>query len=58
MDLTLSAEYEAFRRDIAALLEANRDKAPTQDDVGMKNPKRLAWQKWLIENGHARRVDY
>ena len=56
MDLTLSAEYEAFRRDIAALLEANRDKAPTQDDVGMKNPKRLAWQKWLIENGLAART--
>ena len=51
MDLTLSAEYEAFRRDIAALLEANRDKAPTPDDIGMKNPKRLSWQKWLIENG-------
>lgn len=51
MDLTLSAEYEAFRRDIAALLDANRDKAPAPDDVGMKNPKRLAWQKWLIENG-------
>ena len=56
MDLSLSTEYEAFRDEIAALLNANRDKAPTQSDRGMKNPKRLAWQKWLIENGLAART--
>ena len=56
MDLSLSPEYEAFRDEIAALLNANRDKAPTQDDRGMKNPKRLAWQKWLIEHGLAART--
>jgi alkylation response protein AidB-like acyl-CoA dehydrogenase len=56
MDLSLSTEYEAFRDEIAALLNANRDKAPTQSDRRMKNPKRLAWQKWLIENGLAART--
>jgi alkylation response protein AidB-like acyl-CoA dehydrogenase len=56
MDLSLSPKYETFRDEIAALLNANKDKAPTQDDRGMKNPKRLAWQKWLIENGLAART--
>ncbi len=56
MDLTLSAEYEAFRQTIMQLLESRRGEAPTPDDKGMKNPKRLAWQKWLIENGLAART--
>ncbi|MEL7109946.1 MAG: acyl-CoA dehydrogenase family protein [Pseudomonadota bacterium] len=56
MDLSLSAEYEAFRDEVAALLVANRDKAPTQADRGMKNQKRLDWQKWLIEKGLAART--
>ncbi|MEO1322045.1 MAG: acyl-CoA dehydrogenase family protein [Pseudomonadota bacterium] len=56
MDLSLSAEYEAFRDEVAALLVANKDKAPTQADRGMKNQKRLDWQKWLIENGLAART--
>ncbi|MEO0981685.1 MAG: acyl-CoA dehydrogenase family protein [Pseudomonadota bacterium] len=51
MDLSLSPEYEAFREEVAAFLDANKDKAPTPGDGGMKNPKRLAWQKLLIENG-------
>ena len=51
MDLKLSPEYEVFRGEIAALLSNNAHRAPTQDDRGMKHPKRLAWQKWLIENG-------
>lgn len=56
MDLKLSAEYEAFRDEVAKLLEDNKDKAPTPHDGGMKNPKRLAWQKFLIENGLAART--
>jgi alkylation response protein AidB-like acyl-CoA dehydrogenase len=56
VDLSLSAEYEAFRDDVAALLAANKDKAPSQADRGMKNQKRLDWQKWLIENGLAART--
>lgn len=56
MDLALSPEYEVFRADIAALLADNADKAPTRDDHGMKHPKRLAWQAFLIENGLAART--
>lgn len=56
MDLSLSSEYESFRDEIAKLLSDNQDKAPTQADRGMKNPRRQAWQKWLIENGLAART--
>ena len=56
MDLKLSPEYEAFRADVAAILAKNADKAPTPDDKGLKHPKRLAWQKLLIENGLAART--
>jgi len=56
MDLSLSPEYEAFRDEIAELLASNADKAPTQADRGMKNAKRLDWQKWLIEHGLAART--
>ncbi|MEO0721366.1 MAG: acyl-CoA dehydrogenase family protein [Pseudomonadota bacterium] len=56
MDLALKPEYEAFRADVLALLEGSRAAAPTAEDRGMKHPKRLAWQKWLIENGLAART--
>ncbi|MEO1100269.1 MAG: acyl-CoA dehydrogenase family protein [Pseudomonadota bacterium] len=56
MDLALSSEYEAFRKEVAGILEANRDKAPTSEDRGMKNERRLEWQKLLIENGLAART--
>lgn len=56
MDLALSSEYEAFRKEVAGTLEANRDKAPTSEDRGMKNERRLEWQKLLIENGLAART--
>ncbi|MCL4165190.1 UNVERIFIED_CONTAM: hypothetical protein GTU68_049717, partial [Idotea baltica] len=51
MDLKLSAEHEAFREEIRATLEANRKDAPGPTDRGMKNAKRLAWQKILISQG-------
>ncbi|MEL6474030.1 MAG: acyl-CoA dehydrogenase family protein [Pseudomonadota bacterium] len=56
MDLALKPEYEAFRADVLALLEGSRAAAPTAEDRGMKHPKRLAWQKWLIEHGLAART--
>ncbi|MEO1553611.1 MAG: acyl-CoA dehydrogenase family protein [Pseudomonadota bacterium] len=56
MDLSLSPEYEAFRDQVASLLQDNKDKAPTQADRGIKNQRRLDWQKWLIENGLAART--
>ena len=51
MDLTLNAEYGAFREDVAKTLEANAHLAPGPNDKGLKHPKRLAWQKLLIEHG-------
>lgn len=56
MDLALSPAYEAFRADVAELLKANADKAPGPNDRGLKHPKRLAWQAFLIENGLAART--
>jgi len=56
MDLALSPEYEAFRAEVAGLLKDNADRAPTSADRGMKNAKRLAWQKFLMESGLAART--
>lgn len=56
MDLKLSSEYEAFRAEVADFLQQNQDKAPSPEDRGLKNAKRLAWQKLLIENGLAART--
>ena len=51
MDLTLSPEYTAFRDHVAKLLEENAHLAPGPEDKGLKHPKRLAWQKFLIGEG-------
>jgi alkylation response protein AidB-like acyl-CoA dehydrogenase len=51
MELNLSPEYEAFRQDVNRILTENFHLAPGPEDRGMKHPKRLAWQKFLIENG-------
>ena len=56
MDLSFSPEYEAFRKEVADILAANAHLAPTPEDRGMKNAKRQAWQKLLIENGLAART--
>ena len=56
MDLAFSPEYEAFREQVTDLLESSRASAPTSADQGMKHPKRLAWQKLMIENGLAART--
>ncbi len=56
MDLALGPEYLAFRDEVAAFLAANRDQAPQRGDRGIKHPRRLAWQKLLIENGLAART--
>jgi alkylation response protein AidB-like acyl-CoA dehydrogenase len=56
MDLSFSPEYEAFRQEVAGILAASAHLAPTNDDKGMKNPKRMAWQKLLIEKGLAART--
>ena len=51
MELDLSPEYEAFRQDVNRILTENAHLAPGPEDRGMKHPTRLAWQKFLIENG-------
>ena len=52
MDLTLSPEYAAFRDQIANTLKANAHLAPGPEDKGLKHPKRLAWQEFLIFTDH------
>ena len=51
MKLDLAPEYEAFRADVAETLAKNAKLAPTSEDKGYKNAKRIAWQKLLIRHG-------
>jgi alkylation response protein AidB-like acyl-CoA dehydrogenase len=56
MKLDLDPEYEAFRADVAEILSTNAHLAPGPEDKGYKNPKRIAWQKLLIQKGLAART--
>ncbi len=56
MKLDLSPDYAAFRDEVIGLLTQNAHLAPGPKDTGMKHPKRLAWQKFLIESGLAART--
>jgi alkylation response protein AidB-like acyl-CoA dehydrogenase len=56
MDLKLSPDYQAFRDQVRATLLANAAHAPGPGDKGLKHPKRLAWQKFLIAQGLAART--
>ncbi|MEQ9505730.1 MAG: acyl-CoA dehydrogenase family protein [Hyphomonas sp.] len=56
MKLDLDPEYEAFRADVSETLTKNRHLAPTAEDKGYKNAKRIAWQKLLIQHGLAART--
>ncbi|MDP1554107.1 MAG: acyl-CoA dehydrogenase family protein, partial [Hyphomonas sp.] len=56
MKLDLDPEYEAFRAEVSETLAKNRHLAPTSEDKGYKNAKRIAWQKLLIEHGLAART--
>lgn len=56
MDLRLSSEHQAFRAHVASLLETHRHLAPTATDRGLKHPKRLAWQAFLLREGLAART--
>ena len=51
MKLDLAPEYEAFRADVAETLAKNAHLAPTSEDKGYKNARRIAWQKLLIRHG-------
>lgn len=56
MDLTYGPDYIAFRDGVRAFLSASAERAPGQEDRGIKHPKRLEWQQLLIENGFAART--
>ncbi len=59
MDLSYGPEHAAFRRDLRAFLEANREQAPALrggEITTLKDPKIRAWQKLLIEHGYAART--
>lgn len=57
MDLTYSAEHEAFRRELLAFLDANRSEAPKgRGAVQRPSAEALAWQELLIERGYAART--
>ncbi len=59
MDLSYGPEYETFRRELRAFLEANREQAPgmrSGEVSSLKDPKIQSWQKRLIEHGYAART--
>ncbi|RIL00871.1 MAG: acyl-CoA dehydrogenase [Proteobacteria bacterium] len=59
MDLSFGPEYETFRAELRAFLEAHRERAPRGGIVaagGSKDAATLAWQKLLIEHGYAART--
>lgn len=56
MDLNLEPEYLEFRNEVLDLLNNARANAPLVTHRGLKHPKRLEWQRWLIENGLAART--
>lgn len=55
MDLNLSPEYEAFREEVRTFLSERGGEAP-RGSRNPKDPRRLAWQKTLIEHGYAART--
>lgn len=56
MDLALSPEYEAFREQVRAFIEAHKPEAPAPQERGPRNPRLLAWQRRLLEHGYAART--
>ena len=56
MKLDLDPEYEAYSAEVSETLAKNRHLAPTSEDKGYKNARRIAWQKLLIGHGLAART--
>ncbi len=58
MDLAYGPEYEAFRRELRAFLDARRAEAPRAGfgEAVLTDPRQAAWQKLLIERGYAART--
>jgi alkylation response protein AidB-like acyl-CoA dehydrogenase len=53
MNLAYGPEYEAFRQEVRAFLEASRGRWP---GPGASRAEIIAWQKLLIEHGYAART--
>ncbi|MGV8998248.1 MAG: acyl-CoA dehydrogenase family protein [Parvibaculaceae bacterium] len=56
MDLSYSSEYETFRGEVRAFLDAHGKEAPGGFGVSRPAGNALAWQKLLIANGYAART--
>ena len=54
MDLSYGPEYDEFRGEVKAFIEAHKDDAPRGE--GQRAKKTLAWQRTLIEHGYAART--
>ena len=57
MDLTYSAEHQAFRREVLVFLEAHHHAAPKGGGAAQRpSAEAVAWQKLLIAHGYAART--
>ncbi|MEM0985887.1 MAG: acyl-CoA dehydrogenase family protein [Pseudomonadota bacterium] len=56
MDLSLSDAHQRFQREVEHFLETHADAAPSPADRGLKHPKRLAWQRLLLQHGYTART--
>ena len=57
MELSYGPEYESFRAEVRAFLEAHRDDAPAASISAAEDNEQIRrWQKTLIENGYAART--
>lgn len=59
MDLRLSPEHEALRQEVRRFLAEHASEAPPAGlgvAGGMPEPRRIAWQRTLIEHGYAART--
>ncbi len=57
MDLEYGPEYDAFRHELRAFIDAHRHLAPpSADRAARPSPASVAWQKLLIAHGYAART--
>ncbi len=56
MDLTYSAEHEAFREEVRRFIAAHRDQAPAGSNRWKYDEIDRRWQQLLIEHGYAART--
>ena len=56
MDLTATQEYEDFRAEVRAFLQAHKGEAPALASRAVRGETRLAWQKTLMAHGYAART--